>query len=86
MTPKIDTDKLVTVSQAARLLKISPAAVYKAIKRGRIQFLKLGRVFLIERADVISYREQVGWGATEKAQITHKQVDKSGQVLYCTNL
>ena len=66
MTPKIDTDKLVTVSQAARLLKISPAAVYKAIKRGRIQFLKLGRVFLIERADVISYRKNKSVGGRPK--------------------
>ena len=29
MTPNIDTDNVVTVSQAARLLKITPAAIYK---------------------------------------------------------
>jgi excisionase family DNA binding protein len=54
MAPKIDTEKLVTVTQAAKLLKITPAAIHKAIKRGRLPYIKLGGVFLIQRADLIS--------------------------------
>ena len=66
MAPKVDTDKLVTVSQAAKLLKISPAAIHKAIKRGRIPYLKLGRMFLIERADLISYGKNKSVGGRPK--------------------
>ena len=66
MTPKIDTDNVVTVSQAARLLKITPAAIYKAIKRRRIPYLKIGRIFLIERAHLISYRKDKSVGGRPK--------------------
>jgi len=66
MTPKIETDKVVTVPQAARLLKITPAAIYKAIKRGRIPFLRLGRLFLIERAHLKSYRKKKSAGGRPK--------------------
>lgn len=66
MAPKVDTDKLVTVSQAAKLLKISPAAIHKAIKRDRIPYLKLGRMFLIERADLISYVKNKSVGGRPK--------------------
>jgi excisionase family DNA binding protein len=66
MTPKLDTRKLVTVSQAAGLLKITSAAIHKAIKRGRIPYLKLGRVFLIERGHLILYRRNKSVGGRPK--------------------
>ena len=68
MTPKIDPEKLVTVPQAAKLLKITPAAIHKAIKRGRIRCLKLGRVFLIERANVMLYGKTKSVGGRPKKQ------------------
>ena len=68
MTPRIDTEKLVTVPQAAKLLKITPAAIYKTIKRGRLPYLKLGGVFLIHRADLIKYRKSKSVGGRPKKQ------------------
>ena len=68
MAPKIDTDELVTVPQAAKLLKISPAAIHKAIKRGRLACLKIGGVFLVERADLMQYRKSKSVGGRPKKQ------------------
>jgi excisionase family DNA binding protein len=66
MTPQIDTDKLVTVPEAAKLLNITPAAIHKAIKRGRLPYLKLGGVFLIQRTDLIHYRKSKSVGGRPK--------------------
>jgi excisionase family DNA binding protein len=66
MTPKIDTDKLVTASQAARLLKITPAAIYKAIKRGRLPSVKIGRIFVIDQAHLKLYRKNKSVGGRPK--------------------
>lgn len=68
MTPKIDIHTLVTVQQAAKLLNITPAAIHKAIKRGRLPCLKLGRVFLIQRTDLIQYRKTKSVGGRPKKQ------------------
>ena len=68
MAPKIDTEKLVTVTQAAKLLKITPAAIHKAIKRGRLSYIKLGGVFLINRADLIKYNKSKSVGGRPKKQ------------------
>jgi len=68
MTPQIDTDKLVTVPEAAKLLNVTRAAVHKAIKRGRLPYLKLGGVFLIQRADLIQYRKSKSVGGRPKKQ------------------
>lgn len=66
MTPRIDTDKLVTVPQAAKLLKVTRAAIHKAIKRRRIPFIKLGGVFLIQRADLTKYTKTKSVGGRPK--------------------
>ena len=71
MAPKIDTDQLLTVPQAARLLKVSSAAIHKAIKRDRLRYLKLGGIFLIQRADLIQYRKSKSVGGRPK----RKRVD-----------
>lgn len=70
MTPKINIQTLVTVQQAAKLLNITPAAIHKAIKRGRLPCLKLGRVFLIQRADLTQYRKTKSLGGRPKKQAT----------------
>jgi excisionase family DNA binding protein len=66
MTARIDIGTVLTVSQAARLLKITPAAIYKAIKRRRIPYLQIGRIFLIERAHLISYKKDKSLGGRPK--------------------
>jgi len=68
MAPKIDTEKLVTVTQAAKLLKITPAAIHKAIKRGRLPYIELGGVFLIQRPDLIKYNKSKSVGGRPKKQ------------------
>ena len=73
MTPKVYIESLVTVRQAAKLLNITPAAIHKAIKRGRLPCLKLGRVFVIQRADLIRYRKTKSVGGRPK-----KQADETG--------
>jgi excisionase family DNA binding protein len=65
-TSNVDIQNLVTVQQAAQLLNITPAAIHKAIKRGRLPYLKLGRVFVIQRADLIQYRQTKSVGGRPK--------------------
>ena len=69
MTPKVDIQNLLTVQQAAKLLNITPAAIHKAIKRGRLPCLKLGRLFLIQRTDLIHYSKTKSVGGRPKKQI-----------------
>ena len=66
MTPKIDTGKLVTISTAAKLLKISRTAVYKAIKRDRLTTVEIGGVLFINRADLPKYRKSKSVGGRPK--------------------
>jgi len=66
MTSNVDIQNLVTVQQAAQLLNITPAAIHKAIKRGRLSYLKLGRAFVIQRADLIQYRKTKSVGGRPK--------------------
>jgi excisionase family DNA binding protein len=66
MTPRVDTEKLLTVPQAAQILKISRAAIHKAIKRGRLPHIELGGVFLIQRADLTKYKKTKSVGGRPK--------------------
>ena len=66
MAPKVDTDDLLTVAQAAKVLNISAAAIHKAIKRNRLAYIKLGRMFLIRRADLIRYSKSKSVGGRPK--------------------
>jgi excisionase family DNA binding protein len=66
MTAKIDTSTLVTTPQAARLLKITRWAIHKAIKRGRLPHIKVGGVFLIQRADLTNYKKSKSVGGRPK--------------------
>ena len=66
MAPKVETEDLLTVAQAAKLLKISAAAIHKAIKRNRLPYVKLGGRFLIQRADLIQYSKNKSVGGRPK--------------------
>lgn len=66
MTPKIDTEKVVTVPQAAKLLNVTRAAIHKAMKRGRLPHIEIGGVFLIQRADLTKYKKSKSVGGRPK--------------------
>ena len=66
MTPRIDTEKMLTVPQAAKLLKISRAAIHKAIKRGRLAHIELGGIYLIQRSDLTKYTKTKSVGGRPK--------------------
>jgi excisionase family DNA binding protein len=66
MTPKVDTEKLVTVSEAARLLKIGRMGVHQAIQRGRLAAIKLGGVLFINRSDLSKYQKSKSVGGRPK--------------------
>jgi excisionase family DNA binding protein len=48
---------MMSVAQAAELIGISRAAVYKAIEKGAIKALRIGNVTVAERASVRAYRD-----------------------------
>jgi excisionase family DNA binding protein len=48
----IEKREFLSVSQLAKLLKISRVAVLKRINRGAIKAVKVGRSFIIKKKDV----------------------------------
>jgi excisionase family DNA binding protein len=52
-----DDGSLMSVVQAAELIGISRAAVYKAIRAGRIASRRYGNVTLVERSSAAAYRD-----------------------------
>ena len=69
MTPTIDTKTMLTVSAAARLLKITRAAVYKAIERERLEIVEIGGVIFINRSALSKYRKNKSVGGRPKKHI-----------------
>jgi excisionase family DNA binding protein len=66
MTPRVDTEKLVTVSEAAGLLKIGRMGIHQAIQRGRLPAIKLGGVLFINRSDLSKYEKSKSVGGRPK--------------------
>jgi excisionase family DNA binding protein len=66
MTPKVETEKLVTVSQAAKILKIGRTGVHQAIKRGRLPAIELGGLLFINRSDLAKYQKTKSVGGRPK--------------------
>lgn len=50
--------KHLTTDQAAKILRIQPSSVSKAIKRGRLQAVKFGIQWMIDIEDVFLYQEK----------------------------
>lgn len=48
----IDKSEFLSVSQLAKILKISREAVLKRINRGAIKAEKVGRAFVIKKSDI----------------------------------
>ena len=51
-----DTEKFLSLAQAAKRLKISRIAVYKRIKSGRLPALRVGRSYIVQ-ADILKPNE-----------------------------
>jgi excisionase family DNA binding protein len=48
----IEKSEFLSVSQLAKILKISRVAVLKRINRGNIKAVKVGRSFVIKKSDI----------------------------------
>jgi len=48
---------MISASQAADLIGISRAAVYKAIEKGALNAIRLGNVTVVDRASALAYRD-----------------------------
>lgn len=58
---------MVSVTQAAELIGVSRAAVYKSIKAGKLRARKVGNVTVVDKESAIKLREHRGQGdANEK--------------------
>lgn len=66
MTPKIDTAKLITVNEAAKLLKITRMGVYKAIHRGKLPTVEIGGIRFINRSELPKYQRSKSVGGRPK--------------------
>jgi len=49
---------MISVAQAADLIGISRAAVYKAIERGALRTRRIGNVTIVDRKSAAEYRER----------------------------
>ncbi|MBN2494921.1 MAG: helix-turn-helix domain-containing protein [Deltaproteobacteria bacterium] len=67
---------MMSVVQAADLIGISRAAVYKAIEKGRLRCHKIGNVTVVERASAIEYRDRRN--ADEPSRHVLSDVEKTG--------
>lgn len=47
----VNNKKFYTVTELARLMKISRVAVFKKIKKGQIKALKIGRFYIISNSE-----------------------------------
>lgn len=52
------TDDLLTIPQAAAVLNMHRAAVFRAVKAGRLPAVKVGGIWVLRRAAVEAYRVQ----------------------------
>jgi len=50
---------LYTVEEAARLLSVSVATLYRLMAKGDVRYIKIGRARRIKRDDLVAYVEQV---------------------------
>jgi excisionase family DNA binding protein len=51
-------DELISVAQAAQLLKISPQRIRNFIRDGRLPAMQVGRAFVLQRSDVLKVQRR----------------------------
>ena len=59
MTTPEDPNEMLTVKEAAALLKVNVKTVYAEIAAGRLGYLKIGRLIRIPRTVITSLVQQV---------------------------
>jgi len=62
---KAPVDGMISVTQAAALIGITRAAVYKAIEKQALAALRLGNVTVVNRAAALAYRDGRAREATQ---------------------
>jgi hypothetical protein len=55
MTPRIDTDKVLTIASAAKQLKISRQAAWDAVAKGRLKTVDIDGVTFITLGSIQKY-------------------------------
>ena len=62
-----DLDELVSISEAARLRGVSPQAIDRLLKRGRLEAVVIGGRRFMRRSDVVNFKPEAG-GRGHKAE------------------
>lgn len=57
MTPRIESEKLITFSTAAKQLKISRQAVWDAVDKGRLKSVEIDGVPFVTKESVKRYKK-----------------------------
>ena len=78
MVIKIDTEKLLSVPEAARYLEMSKSAVHELIKRAMLPAIKVGGRYVIKLDAVEIYKGSDAWkrGQEHKERIKPKQQEQ----------
>jgi excisionase family DNA binding protein len=58
-------DKLLTVPEVARLLRVGANTVYREIQKGRLKASRVGRLIRVQSSDVQKYLDNVGKGESD---------------------
>jgi excisionase family DNA binding protein len=52
------SDELISVAQAAQLLKLTPQRIRNYIRDGRLPAMQVGRAFVLQRSDVLKVQRR----------------------------
>lgn len=66
-------EKFYTTDQVAKMLQVHPFTILKFIKQGKLNGIKLGRVYRIKEADIKTF---INERSTAKPQASNKEVQK----------
>ncbi len=61
---------MISVTQAADVMGITRAAIYKAIERGALEAIRIGNVTIVTRASANAYHEPAGVCRERRARCT----------------
>jgi len=58
-TLDLSRDDLLTLAEAARLIKVSRQTIHNWIKAGKVRFSTQGRRLLVSRADILACQDEM---------------------------
>ncbi len=70
-------EKFYTTDQVAKMLQVHPFTILKFIKQGKLNGIKLGRVYRIKEADIKMF---INERSTAKPRTSKKEVQKEEKV------